>query len=156
MATPTTMAARVTISGGWSGWWDDLDGSRILRIGGASTDVMLRDLTLAHGFAHEASGGAVQLNGGTLALTGSTVRDSQAGSDGFGEPGRNECIGGKCMPMSVVPKRPGEGLLRVPTSVKAIAASRAIAYSWQSVSPRARAAGVAEASPIDRHLGITL
>ena len=57
------------------------------------------------------------------------------------------------MPMSVAPKRPGEGLWRVPTSVKAIAASRAIAYSWQSVSPRARAAEVAEASPIDKRLG---
>ena len=75
-----TNGTRAMISGGRSGWSDDLDGSRILRIGGASTDVMLRDLTLAHGFAHEASGGAIQLNGGTLALTGFAA--SSCGRDG--------------------------------------------------------------------------
>ena len=37
--------SRVTLSGGWSGGWEDLDGSRILRIDEASIDVVLRDLT---------------------------------------------------------------------------------------------------------------
>ena len=72
--------SRVEISGGWSGNLDERDGSGILNLVGAGTDVSLVDLALSHGSA--ADGGAVHVGGGRLSLSGSSIHDSLSFTDG--------------------------------------------------------------------------
>ncbi len=63
----------VTLDGNASG--------RIISIVGSSTDVNLRNLTLANGYSGvaAANGGAILLDGGALTTVGTTIRDSGAG-----------------------------------------------------------------------------